>query len=69
LVAQALLTNELMARGERNAVRHTIPTDLTQCEIGAIREHYDGSGYPDKCKGDDLPLASRILVILGKGHF
>jgi HD-GYP domain-containing protein (c-di-GMP phosphodiesterase class II) len=36
-------------------------------EIGAIlrgiREHYDGSGYPDNRKGDDIPLAARILAV------
>ena len=26
-------------------------------------EHYDGSGYPDKLKGDEIPLLSRIIAI------
>jgi len=26
-------------------------------------EHYDGSGYPDGLKGDEIPLLSRILTI------
>jgi len=32
----------------------------------AVRHHhesYDGSGYPDGLKGDDIPLASRIILI------
>lgn len=26
-------------------------------------EHYDGSGYPDKLKGEDIPLLARIIAI------
>jgi HD-GYP domain-containing protein (c-di-GMP phosphodiesterase class II) len=26
-------------------------------------EHYDGSGYPDGLKGDDIPLASRVIAV------
>ena len=26
-------------------------------------EHYDGSGYPDGLKGEDIPLASRIVLV------
>jgi putative two-component system response regulator len=27
-------------------------------------EHYDGSGYPDGLKGDDIPLLARILQVV-----
>lgn len=26
-------------------------------------EHYDGSGYPDRLSGDDIPICSRIIAI------
>jgi HD-GYP domain-containing protein (c-di-GMP phosphodiesterase class II) len=26
-------------------------------------EHYDGGGYPDRLKGDQIPLAARILAV------
>jgi HD-GYP domain-containing protein (c-di-GMP phosphodiesterase class II) len=44
------------------------PLTNSYSEIGsilrAIREHYDGSGYPDNRKGDDIPLAARILAVV-----
>jgi putative nucleotidyltransferase with HDIG domain len=27
-------------------------------------EHYDGNGYPDKIKGDEIPIAGRILSVV-----
>lgn len=38
---------------------------LKEC-IPAIHyhhEHYDGTGYPDQLKGDDIPLDARILIV------
>jgi HD-GYP domain-containing protein (c-di-GMP phosphodiesterase class II) len=35
--------------------------------IASVRhhhEHYDGSGYPDGLKGEEIPLASRILLLV-----
>ena len=37
-----------------------------QSIIEAVRhhhEHYDGSGYPDGIKGDEIPLFARIILI------
>jgi len=28
-----------------------------------FREHYDGSGYPDRLKGEQIPLGARILAV------
>jgi len=38
---------------------------LAACAVGIRHHHewYDGSGYPDGLKGDDIPLESRILAI------
>lgn len=27
-------------------------------------EHYDGSGYPDGLKGEDIPLVARIISVV-----
>jgi diguanylate cyclase (GGDEF)-like protein len=31
-------------------------------------EHYDGSGYPDGASGDDIPLESRIILVVDAFH-
>ncbi len=38
---------------------------LSSCVEGILHHHewYDGSGYPDGLKGDDIPLEARILSI------
>jgi diguanylate cyclase (GGDEF)-like protein len=31
-------------------------------------EHWDGSGYPDRLQGDDIPLESRIILVCDAFH-
>jgi HD-GYP domain-containing protein (c-di-GMP phosphodiesterase class II) len=31
--------------------------------IRSAHERWDGTGYPDGCKGEEIPLASRILLV------
>lgn len=40
-------------------------SQLSPCISGILHHHerYDGSGYPDGLKGEDIPLESRILAI------
>jgi diguanylate cyclase (GGDEF)-like protein len=42
------------------------PIDSTSNAVPAIlhhHEHFDGSGYPEGLAGDDIPMASRILLV------
>ncbi len=42
------------------------PVDLFSEAAGIVRhhhEHYDGSGYPDGFKGDEIPIGSRIILV------
>jgi diguanylate cyclase (GGDEF)-like protein/putative nucleotidyltransferase with HDIG domain len=43
-------------------------THLESCAEGIRHHHecYDGSGYPDGLKGEDIPLEARILAIANK---
>lgn len=31
-------------------------------------EHYDGSGYPEKLKGEEIPLSARIVSVADAYH-
>jgi response regulator RpfG family c-di-GMP phosphodiesterase len=42
------------------------PLRFLACEAKAVRHHherYDGKGYPDGLKGDDIPLIARIVTV------
>ena len=34
----------------------------------SCHEHWDGSGYPDKKVGEDIPLESRIILVCDAYH-
>lgn len=36
--------------------------------VRACHEHYDGSGYPDGLKGDEIPVESRIILVVDAFH-
>ena len=42
------------------------PLRFLACEAKAVRHHherYDGKGYPDGLKGDDIPLIARVVTV------
>jgi len=42
------------------------PMRFLACEAKAVRHHherYDGKGYPDGLKGDDIPLIARVVTV------
>jgi diguanylate cyclase (GGDEF)-like protein len=36
--------------------------------IRHCHEHYDGSGYPDRKRGEDIPIESRIILVVDAFH-
>lgn len=34
------------------------------CTVGSHHEHYDGKGYPNGLKGEDIPYLSRVISII-----
>ena len=50
----------------RNTEKHLESNSFLRlaCEIaGSHHEKWDGSGYPDKLKGDEIPLSARLMAI------
>lgn len=48
--------------GERILSRITEMPDMAKC-VRSHHERYDGSGYPDGLKGDEIPLGARIIAV------
>lgn len=48
--------------GEKVAEIMQLPMPIRQA-VRHQRENFDGSGYPDKLSGDNIPLASRLLRV------
>ena len=60
--AEFALIKEHPARGEA-ILRPVIELKEMGRIVRAHHERYDGSGYPDKLKGREIPLAARIMAI------
>ncbi len=39
-----------------------------QAMIRHHHENYDGNGYPDGLKGEDIPVGSRIIMVVDSYH-
>lgn len=60
--AEFALIREHPARGE-NILRPVIELKEIARVVRAHHERYDGTGYPDKLKGREIPLGARIMAI------
>jgi response regulator RpfG family c-di-GMP phosphodiesterase len=57
---------EMMREHPENAARILAPFRFLAREADALRAHherYDGKGYPNGLKGEDIPLAARIISV------
>lgn len=68
LAPRKLTETELATIEQHPTFGNTILTPLKF--LGQIRsyvkhhhERWDGNGYPDRCKGEEIPLASRIIAV------
>jgi hypothetical protein len=39
-------------------------SEIVKSAILHHHEHYDGKGYPDRLKGEDIPIISRALAVV-----
>src|SRR3990172_6562177 len=68
------LTDEewVQMRQHQTTALHILgPIDSTSNAVPAIlhhHDHFDGSGYPGGLTGDDIPMASRILLVADAFH-
>jgi len=50
-----------------NSTGDSLPMEFFTEAMSIVRshhEHYDGSGYPDGLKGEDIPLSARIMALI-----
>lgn len=50
-----------------NSSGDSIPMDFFKEAMNIVRyhhEHYDGSGYPEGLKGEDIPLSARMMALI-----
>jgi putative two-component system response regulator len=60
-VENSVLSNLLKSSGD------SIPMDFFMEAMNIVRyhhEHFDGSGYPDGLKGEDIPLSARMMALI-----
>lgn len=58
---------ELMRRCPGNAANFLKPAKLLERVgpiVGAFKEHWDGSGYPNGLKGTEIPVEARIIALV-----
>jgi putative nucleotidyltransferase with HDIG domain len=71
---QLLQKRRLLSDAERKAVRHHVIASvqivrragLPPAVVEAVRAHHerwDGSGYPDGLRGDQIPLGARVIAV------
>lgn len=66
--------NSLNTEEKRQYIKYPLMSEATLMALEPIQEaaklirhhheQYDGNGYPDKLKGDDIPLGAKILAVV-----